>query len=341
MPPSFATATIDIYLPVAIVVLLASILFVRTRWQKKIAPRASASQDLQRRPEQRHQNTRPHTSPPHVRPSAAIGGTTEFRRRRVHELSAADEVGIAAYSESLARAASGEAVNNLPDVVRLSMDLPAAARPDFRQRHCQPFERSYFRAQIAALNCKSGVTSWWKWLGGDGIAREMFDCIVEDVLVKATNEERSYCTGLLNAWLLQRDDFKALRTALAEFEEDKGSLTLPEIQTRETDAYEREFSKDGLLVCILGTLIPALREEGLLAERSPSPQCPACFRSYSRTAPTHVTLVCFLPCSHWLCHDCFKADSFWKETDHGRAACCAECNVEAMPLVRDWPGDMV
>ena len=322
-----------------LVVLLASVLLVHTRSQKNEA-HANASQDLQPRQERRRQNTRPHTSPPHVRQRAATGVTTEPRvRRRGHELSAADEVGIAAYSESLARAASGEAVNNLPDVVRLSMHLPAAARPDFRQRHCQPFERSYFRAQIAALNCKSGETSWWKWLAGDGTAREMFDCIVEDVLVKATHEERSYCTGLLNTWLLQRDDFKALRTALAEFEEN-GALTLPEIQTRETDAYEREFSKDGLLVCILGTLLPALREEGILAERS-SPRCPACFRSYSRTAPTHVTLVCFLPCSHWLCHDCFKADSLWKETEHGRAACCAECNVEAMPLVRDWPGAMV
>jgi len=263
-------------------------------------------------------------------------------RRRISTLNQEDAAGIARYPESLARAARGESVAHLPAVVHRNMRRPEKERVDFRQRVVEPFELSYFRAKCAALKRTTGEVPWWRWLAGDGIARALFDSVA-GLLTGATDEARSLCTELLDTWLLQgsSDEFSAFRRELAELEErDTRVVTLDEIHAREADAIEFEFSKDWLLVSVLNTLMPTLRSVGVIAQ-PPRQLCPLCrIVMYDRAAPGYTKLVCHFPCGHWMCHSCFMKDVAVK-ADDGRAGVCAECNLESLPMVRDWPGAMM
>lgn len=252
---------------------------------------------------------------------------------------------MALYPSALSRAARGEHVPNLPRVVHRNMQLPKEERADFRQRLVEPFEVSYFRSRCAALKHRPGGTPWWEWLAGDGIARALFDAMAGgDELAAAPAKLRSCCMALLDTWLLQGalDEFSALRAELAALEEAAGgrAVTLTELHAREADALEHKFSTDWLLVVLLDTLIPALRRAGVVAARPPRRPCPACLTTYDPTVPARVALVCFLPCCHWVCYACFERDRSCK-AKRGQPPRCVECNVEALPMQREWPGGMI
>ena len=269
-------------------------------------------------------------------------------RRRKPELEPSDAVAIARYPTLLANAAAGRGGHELPPVVHRNMQLPEEERADFRQLIAEPFEASYFQAQCAWLRLTMGETRWWQWLKGDGLARFLYDSIVTDLLSTAPDEERQHCTALLGEWLLQGalDDFAALRKTLAELEETSGGrdVTVKEIHEREIDALERMYSKDWLLASVLRTLMPVLRAQGVIAARPPRATCPACIATYDPTAPGHVRLVAFLPCVHWYCHACFasvRRKTPGQVATAGQEARCPVCNVEALPMPRDWPGAMI
>ena len=257
---------------------------------------------------------------------------------------------VAKYTDSLRRAVAGEVVPELPNFVvqslRRSMEVPEPTRAvDWRQPVPEPFEPSFFWSQVKALaHTATTDTTWWAWLGGPGRARRLHDDMVAWLVEQAHGAELSACILLLDLWLIkgERDDFRALSKEFDGFYETATGQTvhIGEIQTREADAYERPFSKDGLLVCLLRSLVAWLRSEGVISVSPPRDPCASCAcRVYNPSAPGCVGLVCFLPCGHWLCHECFVRDRTSRMAD-GRSVCCPLCNVEALPLTRDWHGEM-
>ena len=312
---------------VAMLVVTAMLVWARHSLQTRVEEQQSAAQYSQRS-----------ASPVRSRPSSSPN--SQSRR----DLSAEDAVAVGDYSESLSRMGRGEAISRLPPVVHRNMQLPEAEQANMRQRVGEPFASSYFWAQCSDLKQSTGRAPWWQWLGGEGVARALHDGIVAELLAAAPDEARARCIAILDVWLLQGalDAFRALRKELSELQEtaDGRVVTLAEIHVREADAYEHLYTKDWLLVCILNTLMPALRGAGVIAACPRRPPCISCMDEYDQTVPGSVKLVCFLPCGHWMCHACYERDKA-RLSQVGRLACCAECNVEAMPLVRNWPGAMV
>ena len=249
------------------------------------------------------------------------------------------------HNEKVRRAAAGDTSVALPPVVHRSMQLlPPAERPDFRQRGIVPFERSYFQAQRAALDRKVSEMTWWEWLQAEGRPRGLFDGFVNNFLTDAPQPLLNNCRDVLDTWLLQgeSDAFATLRRELLELEKtpDGREVALAVLQKKDADAYEYKFSKGWLLGTLLGLLVKALRASGIIkaAQRQ---QCVGCCNVYDEKAPGNVALTCFLPCCHWLCHACYARDLVAKKETSGRLASCPECNVERLPMIREWPGAMV
>ena len=270
-----------------------------------------------------------------TRPSAS-----PLRQRRYQqELGAADAARIETSRHNLCMAASGIDNPLLPAVVNRNAHLPKNERTNFCQRVAEPFEVSFFRAQCAVLRAQLGDTTWWEWLGGPWLARGLHDSIAAKLLTDATDESRAFCLDMLDAWLLQgtHDQFSALRKELAELEE---VATLETLHAREVDAVQSEYSKDWLLVSVLRTLMPTLRRAGVIALRPRRPHCPLCFDTYDPddTYATRVRLVNFVPCGHWLCGRCFEGN---RTSNAGKPDTCVVCNLEALPMDRDWPGAMI
>ena len=123
------------------------------------------------------------------------------------------------------------------------------------------------------------------------------------------------------------------------------------LHRREADAFEFTFGDDWLVATLLRTLAAWMEQAGRAAPRAapgtlprlrreqPPGRCHACLRTFVEdpTKGTRVSLVCLLPCSHWMCTEC------WQEW---RAACprgsiCPSCNQECAGAQKDYVGVMV
>jgi len=316
------------------------LLCTRTSVLQQLRNRRSPSTERSSSPPPQGSPERRTRSPPRA---PSTGGS--LRRRSVPELSAEDAEAMRKYPASLRKAAEGRGGSNLPAVVVRNMLLPTAERADFRLRFGEPFEESFFRAHVAALECATGHTTWFEWLGADETHADLCRALCAECLADAPPEEHAQGVLMFRTWLLngRRDGFKALRRDVSELVQtsDGRALTLKEMQKREADAYEHRYSKDALLTSFLRTAMPAMRDDGVIAEQSKGRICPVCRDTYDPTAPDEqVRLVAFLPCGHWVCHGCFaEANAAAHKTRP--YPYCPQCNVESLPMERDWPGVMV